>query len=74
MKATTHLADCYVDYFCRAYDVATSTTNRSRHNESEKHSVQTRRRNLTPHVGERQRERARRQIASGYLRTENGLR
>ena len=68
------IADRYIDYFCRAYDIATRTTNRSRRGEALRHAAETRARNRQPHVGLRQRERARRQIASGFLSRENGLR
>jgi hypothetical protein len=65
--------DRYIDYYYRAFDIATGTTNGSRRNEAITHARETAERNRVPHCGERQRARARRQIASGYLRAENGL-
>lgn len=74
-KGDKSIADLFVEeYFPRAYDIATGTRAHQRMNAAQVHAVETFERNATPHVGLRQRARALRQIASGYLRAENGLR
>jgi len=67
------IAERLVNYFDRAYDIATGTTRRQRVDAAEKHAAETWERNRKRHVGARQIARARRQIASGFLREENGL-
>lgn len=57
--------DQYREYYARAYDIATGTTNRSRREVSLRHRIVTAQRNAVPHVGEAQRERMRKRIFKG---------